>query len=260
VSRELLSSEYWDVEQQAAPGMTGVLNRNATTSAMLGLASLMNDQGRHRAIRERISYLAGPESVDRYLDRVPTARLITSDDSLAAVESEAMSRGAIIPVGREQDHLTHSRGHLGALGSAAAAVQKAQAPNLQIVGELVRFFATSLPHASIHLAYLREDPTRQDVAAEIETLLAEAQKAGTEFQSLLADLQRQAQRQMAEQQKQAAAIAAAEQSAPEPEDPETMRTRHKMKLDEEMIRHKMQMNELKTQQMIELRQRKAEAR
>jgi hypothetical protein len=114
--------------------------------------------------RATVAALMGNSNVDRFARSITDADIPDQDDSLAMVESDALSEGGQAIVASVQDHVTHAQNHL-AKGMELA--QKCEAgqedPQKCAIG-----LTALLQHAGEHLSILQNNPVYKAVFQDLE--------------------------------------------------------------------------------------------
>lgn len=116
--------------------------------------------------RDFTSALVGYAQVDRYARNAKDRDIPNNDDSIAALENDAMLTGGEAVMNSAQDHVKHANSHLQKAGEIVMAVKEGQMDPEQALAALQALGQ----HVAEHLAQLEGNPLRQ---AEYEQLQKE---------------------------------------------------------------------------------------
>ncbi len=108
-------------------------------------------------LRDLTANAMGGAKVDRYAPSLTDNELPNSDNSMAAVESSALSMGGDALVSGKQNHTSHATDHLAKAQQISQAVQQGQMQPQQALTALQKL----LDHAGQHLSELQNNPTRK---------------------------------------------------------------------------------------------------
>jgi hypothetical protein len=188
------------------PGAIAEVRENTSTGAgsaatrLNALLALMQyiypntDEGRKITIeRDLVSTLMGGSKVDRYARNPADIELPDSDDSLAAVESDALVLGGDAVVSSKQNHVKHSKAHLGKALEIVQAVQNGEMPPEQALAAIRKLGQ----HTADHLQQIQNNPMRK---AEFDELYQEWQALGKISKKLESQIQAQSRQQERGQQ------------------------------------------------------------
>lgn len=107
--------------------------------------------------RDLVANLVGYSNVDRYARSVNDNDMPTDDDSIIALENDALSQGGMAVAAPRQDQVKHLTGHLG---KAAEIVQAYQQQQMEPNAAYQAVFAIG-QHCSQHLKYLQGNPVHK---------------------------------------------------------------------------------------------------
>lgn len=95
--------------------------------------------------------------VDRYARSLNDDDMTTDDDSIIALENDALSRGGQAVVSPHQNQVRHAQGHLQAAGGIVQALQQGQMQPEEALGAIKSFGQ----HTAAHLQKIKENPTKE---------------------------------------------------------------------------------------------------
>lgn len=165
--------------------------------------------GQNAVLRAFAATLTSYHAVDAFVPSISTGEIPVEDDSIAALENNALAQGGEVIITPRQDHVIHLKHHVGSMEADAASLEQ---------GADLRAVAASLEakgiHAMQHMAAISRNPTKKRAAAEYGERLR-----------ILAGTRDQLEQQIAEQDE-----AAAEQPQPGQMDPDMMKVQGNLEL------------------------------
>lgn len=190
-------------------GLGSAAMRIEIANAMMQQYPLLDPVGQSNLLRMYFSALTSYHSVDALVPRIDTGRDVTNDESIAALENNALNTGEGVLVDPRQNHELHLDVHLPSMEADVQALEQG-ADMRDIFGRLER----KGQHAHIHLGLLAKNPTKQTQA-----------KAFAERLRVLAGVQDTLQQNIEEQDQ-----AAAQQPQPGQSDPEMVKVQGNLEL------------------------------
>jgi hypothetical protein len=224
------------------------------TNQVLGMRTLMDEQGARNAFRDWLRVRVGGLNVDRYAPMKNRNDIPSNEHSIAALENNDMMEGSQVKVGADQMHFIHLMSHMQeVIGPLVQAVQTKQYQNPV---EAARRLSVSVEHTAGHLAYLAQDEQRKDLVKQVDTVLKQA--AGL-IPKLQQEAQKLAQQQQKQQQENAQKVADADQVlASRDMEAKVFEIMQKAKLEELKQDSLNQMRETKTRDQMDIRRREVE--
>lgn len=135
--------------------------------------------------RDIVAATMGGAVVDRYARSVKDNELVTSDDSLAALESSTLAMGGDALISGAQNHVKHAADPLAKAQQLRQAVEEGQVQPMDAIGPLQKL----LDHAGQHLDALQGNPMRK---ADFDSLSAQWEELAAFFKQLQAEAERMA--------------------------------------------------------------------
>lgn len=164
---------------------------------LMGMVSMLPEQGRANLISDTIAARAGRSFVKRYYDVSPDAQKPTDQHAFAMSQVADMKVGVAPVITDTQNPVIYAQTFLQAGAQAAQSVQKGAKPE-----EVLAFLELIGQAAHAHLERIKPDPTRAGV---YKLLFPQWQQLATFTDSLVKHVQEQQQKaQEAAQQAQAA--------------------------------------------------------
>lgn len=188
--------------------------RQLTYKEMLssGSVAAMPSDGQANFWREFASSTAGADKVDIFFPKQPK---IDQDEWMAQMENAAMQNGAEPPVLSGQDDVVHLQIHgedaANRLEPINEAIEQGAQPDPAMVDEAYRYLQRMGPHFQEHVANLKRNPQRAQMADMFEDQLRNLVSFSSKLRGVIMRSQ-QAQRQAAQEQQQAVALGAMDQA------------------------------------------------
>lgn len=191
----ITNSVMWDISATRAIGMGSWSVKMDITGQVLGMRSLLDEEGQTNAVRDRLAVLVGYGNVDRYKPMRNRNEVPSNEHGIATLENNDMIEGSQVPVGNDQVHGIHEIIHRGLIIEILKGAAQVPVEQIPDVPKLIAMLSVLLPHYAQTLQFMGADPERKPlVDAGVElfkqgmTLLKKLQQA---YQQLLAQQQQQ---------------------------------------------------------------------
>lgn len=183
--RALTENAIGMITERTSTGAGSAALRLQAIELLMGSQVYFNAPEEKKIVIERAMVAAalGQVNVDRFARSIHDADIPTQDDSLAAVESDALAEGGTAIVASVQDHVAHATNHLQKGMQLAQMCEQGQ----EDPQECATGLQALLQHSGEHLSILQANPFRKDVFKQLEAqwkqLAQYLQKLQNELQS-----------------------------------------------------------------------------
>jgi hypothetical protein len=122
----------------------------------------LDEVGKNNVIRAKVAALVGYQGVDAIVPSLTTGEIPTEDDSVAALENNALNTGGEVIITPRQDHGIHLKHHIESMMQDAQGVQQGAMDMREAFGRLEAKGA----HAHNHLGLLQQNTLRKQEFAQ----------------------------------------------------------------------------------------------
>jgi hypothetical protein len=185
-------------------GAGSAANALMITEALLDLAPSLTEEGRLNAIRLYVSRLAGSRASELLCGKPGDREKKTSQDSIAALENNAMRQGGKVVVSDTDDHVIHLHSHNDDAAQHLQEVEAKAHGELQIedLQPLYVHLMAYQPHAQEHLAGLEGDPIRKKEYTQLKQQFEELVRMAAKIKNALQQMMEKRQKEQQEQAQQ----------------------------------------------------------
>lgn len=149
-------------------GLGSAAMRIEIANAIMEKYPYLDPVGQNHALRAWLSAMMSYANVDAFVPSITTGQMPTEDDSIAALENNALDTGGEIVITPRQNHVIHLNSHISSMEQDVQSLD--QGANMRSVYGRLEAKAV---HSHKHLSYLENNPIRkQEVAAFGERLRA----------------------------------------------------------------------------------------
>lgn len=194
----LFDSELVRIRSTRSIGDGSPTMRLNALNMLMGQRPSMDEIGRRNTEREWGAALVGYENVDRFFPVKSRDAIPTIQHSMAEGENIDMVQGNKRTVAIDDVHPTHLKIHVHPLMQTLQMLQEAP---MQIDFERsFQFYMLVRPHIDSHLAFLRADPSRENIVKEYDQLMKQIDEGFKIIQKQAEQIARQRQQQQQEAQ------------------------------------------------------------
>lgn len=237
VPLEVLHKKVSEVRATRAMGAGSDQLRLVAMDEFMSIVSQFDEQGRRNLLRDRVAARIGYDSVDRYVPPSEEARPVI-DQKIAELENVAMSQGRPVSTQSTENHFVHASVHVQDIVQITEGVKQMQVDPQQAVA----YFQVAFPHATEHLQYVAQDPTRKDEYGPLKKAL---QQAG--------EIAQQTSEKIMAEQARAAEEGGAEGGVDSAQQVKAMQAQLQMQLESQKAEQKMRLTEAEAQQKLRMR-------
>lgn len=211
VPEEVLYGE-WEVVTNRSAGYGSASMKDAVMDRLMQVVGMLPEDGKDNFLNMYImAATENPAMVDLLN---PKQHVPTPDDAVIVFENSAMRNGEEPVIYSGQDNVRHIQGHLAdvaqKMGPIQQAMQQGQADPAEMQAA-VPYVQVMSQHIDAHLAYLKQDPSRQGLVKQFQDQLAQLAGFTSELYQAIQKAQRE-QQLAQEQQANAQALDAVTQA------------------------------------------------
>jgi hypothetical protein len=167
------------------------------SNQVIGMRGLMDEAGRHNAIRDRLAALVGYRNVNRYLPPATRDTIPSNEKSIARLENNDMAAGEPCEAGSDQNQVLHFETHLEPMKMISDAVANGEQVDVQIALPAIE---QMINHETQHLQFLAMDPARAAYVKQAEEQIKAAIKARDELVRIAEQMAEEQQQMQADQE------------------------------------------------------------
>ena len=212
VPKQLLESDYWNVDCVPAIGNGSGNRMAAITRELVNMSGQLDERGRNNATRDHVASLVGWSLADRYASAENRDAVPSQATNQAGMENNFFALGKPVEPAADDWHMVHIAAHLQPLMEVARAWQAFQSGQGQQMDptNLVTMFGMALQHIGLHIQYVSANKWLKGLVNQLKPTLKQLADVYVSMNKYVENQQKQ---QMAQQQQQQQAMAAAQQGA-----------------------------------------------
>lgn len=159
VPREALQ-KVKHVKAARSIGLGSPAMRIEVANAIMQQYPLLDEVGKNHALRAYLSALTSYANVDAFVPSITTGEIPTEDNSIAALENNALNTAGQVVITPRQNHVIHLNSHITSAEQDAQAAMDGQMDPREAV---VRLHAKGV-HSWQHMQFIQGNPSRKQEA------------------------------------------------------------------------------------------------